>query len=79
MTTNGRQALGDCEYCANTRIDGLTLRHMGVELPCRYCEPTAMQPDRIEVTADHVIKIGFWHILSELLGESFEENQKGDN
>ena len=71
MTTNGRQAVGDCECCANTRIDGLTLRHMGVELPCRYCEPTAMQPDRIEVTADHV--------LSELLGESFEENQKGDN
>lgn len=30
--------MGDCEYCANTRIDGLTLKRMGIELPCRYCE-----------------------------------------
>jgi hypothetical protein len=50
-----------CEYCADTRIDGLTLRRMGIELPCRYCEPTAMQPDRIEMTDDH--------ILAELLNE----------
>ena len=59
-----------CKYCADTRIDGLTLKHMGVELPCRYCEPTAMQPDRIEVSPDH--------ILSELLGETLtgtEENE----
>lgn len=53
--------MGDCEYCANTRIDGLTLRRWGIELPCRYCEPTAMQPDRIEMTDDH--------ILAELLDE----------
>jgi len=71
--------LSHCEYCANTRIDGLTLRRMGIELPCRYCEPTAMQPDRIEVTADHVLEIMRLRLYSELLGESFEENQKGDN
>ena len=52
----------ECEYCADTRIDGLTLKYMKIELPCRYCEPTAMQPDRIEIGPDH--------ILSELLGET---------
>ena len=38
-----------------------------------------MQPDRIEVTADHVLEIMRLRLYSELLGESFEENQKGDN
>jgi hypothetical protein len=44
----------NCEYCADTKIDGLTLSKMGVELPCRYCE-TDIQPERIGDTPDSII------------------------
>lgn len=48
----------ECEYCADTRIDGLTLKYMNIELPCRYCEPTAL------------LEVSFDHILSELLDKT---------
>ena len=60
MSREEKHEMNDCEYCANTRIDGLTLKRMGIELPCRYCE-VDIQPERIEDTEDH--------ILAELLNE----------